>query len=135
MNYKIDDVCELMKDWRLDIVGVNESKRRGSGGTIKCGSFDTYWSDVDQSQRGCRGIGFILSKRLFECVNRYEYVCLRLLRLRVKSGLAQIFILGVYAPDMPKSLEKWEKFWADVRDILMKCNKNEKIVILGDFNG
>ncbi|GBP22502.1 hypothetical protein EVAR_78680_1 [Eumeta japonica] len=64
MDDKIDDICELMKDRRLDILCVNETKRKGSGGVIKRGSFVTYWSGVDQSQRGCRGVGFILPERL-----------------------------------------------------------------------
>ncbi|GBP15384.1 hypothetical protein EVAR_80558_1 [Eumeta japonica] len=61
---KIDDVCELMKDRRLDILCINETKRK----------------------------------------------------------------------DMSTLLENPEEFWADVRDILMKCNRKERIVILGDFN-
>ncbi|GBP45181.1 hypothetical protein EVAR_25886_1 [Eumeta japonica] len=71
---KIDDVCELMKDRRLDIICMNETKRKGSGGAIKRGSFDTYWSSVDQSQSGCCGVDFILSERLYECVNSYKCV-------------------------------------------------------------
>ncbi|GBP47521.1 hypothetical protein EVAR_30610_1 [Eumeta japonica] len=54
----------------------------GSDGAIKRGSFDTYWSGVDQSQRGCRDVGFILPKRFSECVNDYESP--RLLWLRAK---------------------------------------------------
>ncbi|GBP13880.1 hypothetical protein EVAR_10453_1 [Eumeta japonica] len=47
MDNKIDDVYELMKDKRLDILCVNETKRKGDYGAIKCGSFDIYWSGVD----------------------------------------------------------------------------------------
>ncbi|GBP40274.1 hypothetical protein EVAR_83964_1 [Eumeta japonica] len=93
---KIDDVCELMEYRRLDILRVNETKRKASSGAIKRGSFDTYWSGVDQNKGGCR---------------------------------------GVYAPDMSKPLEKREEFWANVRDILIKCSRNERIVKLDDFNG
>ncbi|GBP36185.1 hypothetical protein EVAR_4329_1 [Eumeta japonica] len=57
MDDKIEDVCELIKGRRLDILYLNETKRKGSGGAFKRGSFDTYWSGVDQSQRRCRGIG------------------------------------------------------------------------------
>ncbi|GBP64161.1 hypothetical protein EVAR_35482_1 [Eumeta japonica] len=59
MDDKIDDVCELMKDRRLYILCVNEAKRSSSG-AIKHRSFDTYWFGVDQSQRGCCCVGFIL---------------------------------------------------------------------------
>ncbi|GBP62258.1 hypothetical protein EVAR_8594_1 [Eumeta japonica] len=118
MDDKIDDVCELMKDTRLDILCENGTKRKSNGGAIKRGSFDTYWAGLDQSQPGWRSVGFILSERLSECVNGYECVIPRLLWLRPKIGQTWIFILGVYAPDMFKPLEKREEFWADLKDIL-----------------
>ncbi|GBP79783.1 hypothetical protein EVAR_99305_1 [Eumeta japonica] len=80
-----------------------------SSGAIKRGSFYTYWFGVDQSQRGYCCVGFILSERLSECVKGYEYLF--------------------------KPLEEREEFWADVRDILVKCVRNKRIVILGAFNG
>ncbi|GBP44592.1 hypothetical protein EVAR_75049_1 [Eumeta japonica] len=70
MDDKIDNVYQLMKDRRLDILCVNETK----------------WK-------------------------------------------------GVYAPDMSKPFEEREEFWADVRDILVKCDRSENIKILRDFNG
>ncbi|GBP55698.1 Cuticle protein 19 [Eumeta japonica] len=53
---------------------MRELKRKGGDGAIKRKSFDTYWFGVDQSQRGCRGVGFILSEILSEYVNGYECV-------------------------------------------------------------
>ncbi|GBP61784.1 hypothetical protein EVAR_96029_1 [Eumeta japonica] len=48
----------------------------------------------------------------------------------IKSGS-----LGIYAPNMSKPIEEREEFWADVRDILVKCGRNERIVIFGDISG
>ncbi|GBP20479.1 hypothetical protein EVAR_78855_1 [Eumeta japonica] len=42
--------------------------------------------------------------------------------------------LNVHALNICKPLEERKEFWADVRDILMKCDRNEMVVILGDFN-
>ncbi|GBP82341.1 hypothetical protein EVAR_90976_1 [Eumeta japonica] len=112
MDDKIDDVCQLMKDMRLDILCVNEIKRNGSGRATKRGFFCIYWSGVDQHQRGCRGVGFTLLERLFKFVSGYECT-----------------------PDTSKLLEERKEFWTDVRDILMKCDRNERIVILDNFNG
>ncbi|GBP80976.1 hypothetical protein EVAR_54140_1 [Eumeta japonica] len=42
---------------------------------------------------------------------------------------------GVYAPDIFKQLEEREEFWAEVRDVLVKCERNKRIVMLGDFIG
>ncbi|GBP77357.1 hypothetical protein EVAR_40010_1 [Eumeta japonica] len=35
MDNKIDDICELIKDRRLEIICMNESKRKESGGATK----------------------------------------------------------------------------------------------------
>ncbi|GBP43919.1 hypothetical protein EVAR_41776_1 [Eumeta japonica] len=101
---KIDDVCELMKDRRSYILCVNETKRKGSGGAIKRGSFRTYWSSVDQSQRRSRGVGFILSERLSECVNGYECVSPRLLWLQFEWIDTDFYFRRIH-PNMFKSLE------------------------------
>ncbi|GBP47500.1 hypothetical protein EVAR_30588_1 [Eumeta japonica] len=44
----MDDVSELTKNRRLYILCVNKIQTKGSDGAIKRGSFDTYWSGVDQ---------------------------------------------------------------------------------------
>ncbi|GBP91573.1 hypothetical protein EVAR_62151_1 [Eumeta japonica] len=36
---------------------------------------------------------------------------------------------------MFKPLEEREEFWPDMRDILVKCDRNKRIVILGYING
>ncbi|GBP50611.1 hypothetical protein EVAR_28801_1 [Eumeta japonica] len=43
--------------------------------------------------------------------------------------------VGVYAPYVSKLLEEQEKCWVYARDVLMECDRNERILILGDFNG
>ncbi|GBP26689.1 hypothetical protein EVAR_23460_1 [Eumeta japonica] len=67
MDDKIDDIYELMKDRRLEIICVNETKRK-----------------------------------------------------------------GVYTPDIFKPVEKREKFWADARNMIVKCDRNERIVYITD---
>ncbi|GBP54378.1 Malate dehydrogenase, glyoxysomal, partial [Eumeta japonica] len=39
-----------------------------------------------------------------------------------------------YASDI-SMLEEREEFWADMRDVLVKCDRNERIIMLGDING
>ncbi|GBP29990.1 hypothetical protein EVAR_22890_1 [Eumeta japonica] len=68
MDYKIDDVCELIKVSQMNILCINKT----SGGVIKHGSFETYQCGVDQSQQGCRSASFILTERLSKCVHSHE---------------------------------------------------------------
>ncbi|GBP34389.1 hypothetical protein EVAR_7442_1 [Eumeta japonica] len=73
--------------------------------------------------------------RYSECVQRCGYECIRSRSLWLRVKIGTDFYLGVYSPDMSKPLEEREEFWADVRDILVKCDRYERIVILGYFNG
>ncbi|GBP73855.1 hypothetical protein EVAR_52415_1 [Eumeta japonica] len=42
---------------------------------------------------------------------------------------------GVYDSDMHKPRQERQELWADVRHILVKWDRNERIVMLSDFNG
>ncbi|CAK1594622.1 unnamed protein product, partial [Parnassius mnemosyne] len=129
----MDEVCEMMNDRGIDVLCVNETKRKGRDVTAH-GMYTAYWSGVDETERACQGVGVILSERMGQCVKEYECVSPRLLWMRMKVGLKKLFVLGVYAPDMSKPTYIREQFWDMVRLVLMKCKENENIIMLGDFN-
>ncbi|GBP33718.1 hypothetical protein EVAR_17045_1 [Eumeta japonica] len=126
-----------MRDRQNDILCLNEANNKGGSGAIRHEQFNVYYSGVDQSQRRWRSVGFILSERMSECVNRHECVNPSLLFLRVNTELMRIFILGAYVLDTRGTEEGIEarKLWADVQDTVVKRDKNVEIVILDNFNG
>ncbi|KAI5639977.1 reverse transcriptase (RNA-dependent DNA polymerase) domain-containing protein [Phthorimaea operculella] len=140
MEDKIDEVCQMMDKRRIDVLCVNETKRKGCD-TTKHGPYVAYWSGVPSTDRGCKGVGVILSERMAECVTEFECVSPRLLWIRLKVGITRIFVLGVYAPTdlgsggSTKAKRENEEFWDSVRDVLKNCKTNERIIMLGDFNG
>ncbi|XP_048481334.1 craniofacial development protein 2-like [Plutella xylostella] len=133
MEDKVDEVYEMMEARGIDILCVNETKRKGNDITTH-GSYTAYWSGVDVTERACQGVGIILSERMVNCVKGYECVS-PLLGMRLKVGLRKLFVLGVYAPDMSKNISIREEFWESVRETLMICEDNEYVIMLGDFNG
>ncbi|GBP59917.1 Retrovirus-related Pol polyprotein from transposon TNT 1-94 [Eumeta japonica] len=61
--------------------------------------------------------------------------------VNARLSLIAIFLMRTSVVDLAltpqtlsKPLEERDEFRADVRDIFVKCDRNEKIVILGDFN-
>ncbi|KAI5640894.1 reverse transcriptase (RNA-dependent DNA polymerase) domain-containing protein [Phthorimaea operculella] len=139
---KIDEVCQMMDKRRIDVLCVNETKRKGCDMT-KHGPYVAYWSGVPITDRGCKGVGVFLSARMAECVTEFECVSPRLLWIRLKVGITRIFVVGVYAPTdagtsgstKAKKQKENEEFWDSVRDVLKNCKTNERIIMLGDFNG
>lgn len=140
MEGKLDEVCQMMNEKRVDVLCVNETKRKGCDTTYH-GGYTAYWSGVPATARACQGVGIILSARMAECVTEFECVSARLMWMRMKVGLTRILIVGVYAPvDLgtgASQLGKQERkdFWDGLRDVLRLKQNNERIIMLGDFNG
>ncbi|XP_048001394.1 uncharacterized protein LOC125238167 [Leguminivora glycinivorella] len=139
MNEKCNEVLQMMEERRIDVLCVNETKRKGCDTTTH-GAYTAYWSGVPSSDRASKGVGVILSARMAECVNEFECVSPRLIWIRMKVGMIRIFVLGVYAPvdqgagNSQHTQDERRMFWDEVRDVLRVCKDNERIIMLGDFN-
>jgi exonuclease III len=133
MNEKIDEVCDLMTERKIDVLCLNETKRKGKDMSMH-GPLMALWSGVSDDERGSQGVGIVLSERMAECLREYECVSPRMLWARLKLGLTPIFLVGVYAPDMSKSQASRDEFWEQLREVLLLRKLNERVVMLGDFN-
>ncbi|XP_050668170.1 craniofacial development protein 2-like [Leptidea sinapis] len=133
MNEKLDEIYELMNERKLDVLCVNETKRKGKE-ILTRGPFTEIWSGVPDEEHGSKGVGILLSERMAECMREYECVSPRLIWVRLKVGLTPLFLVGVYAPDSSHSKAVREEFWEQTREVLLLRKLNERIVMLGDFN-
>ncbi|XP_063543201.1 uncharacterized protein LOC134751686 [Cydia strobilella] len=140
MEDKLNEVLQMMDERKIDILCVNETKRKGCDTTLH-GTYTAYWSGVPSSDRACQGVGVVLSARMAECVREFECVNSRLMWIRLKVGMMRIFLVGVYAPvDRGASIsqrvrDERQIFWDELREVLKVCKSNERLVLLGDFNG
>lgn len=91
-----------MKTSLIDVLYENETKKKGIE-TSTNDTFSAYWSGVPESERGCQGVGIILSERMNEGMVEYECVNPSLIWVRFKVGLTRLFILSVYVPDNKKT--------------------------------
>ena len=97
-------VCEAQQ-YRLDVVGISSTKRRGSGTVELNGGWKVLYSDVDAAMSAQAGVGLLVSPNIAECiVDRVPLgrrVCLLKLRLQERS----LCILQVYAPNIESLLQ------------------------------
>lgn len=134
MKSKEDEVCDMMNERGIDVLCVTETNRRGQGNTT-LGAYSAYWSGVHDTDRASKGVGIVLSERMAKCVTDYECVNPRVIWVRMKVGMIRLYVVGVYAPHTGLPPSEREDFWKSVKDVLTKCKENERIVMLGDFNG
>ena len=123
-------VCEAPQ-YRLDVVGISSTKRRGSGTVELNGGWKIFYSGVDAAMSAQAGVGLLVSPNIAECVVDWVplggRVCLLKLRLQERS----LCILQVYAPNVES---QYEAFLEEVGVALGKATSSESLVLSGDFN-
>ena len=60
-------VCEAQQ-YRLDVVGISSTKRRGSGTVELNGGWKIFYSGVDAAMCAQAGVGLLVSPNIAECV-------------------------------------------------------------------
>ena len=119
MKEKMNELLDVMDDRDLDVVCVTETKRKGNNTTDLPGSWVVFWAGVPESERGCQGVGVLLSSRLVSATVEYKAIHPGLLWIRFKLGITRIFLLAAYAPVSSAPLGELEEFWESVRDVLV----------------
>ena len=134
MDGKLNEIIDMMDEKGLDIVCLNETKKKGRGLCEKNG-VNVIWSGVPEEEHAKQGVAAILSKRMSECMKDFECVSPRLIWIRFKIGITRIFLIIGYGPcDNVCDAEK-DEFWENVRNVADKRNDNERLLLIGDLNG
>ncbi|GBP56034.1 hypothetical protein EVAR_97455_1 [Eumeta japonica] len=83
--------------------------------------------------------GSILLPYFFRLNNPSSYKVGRIIRIILASFYSsytlQNSMLARIAPAISKPIKEREEFWANVQDVLVKCDRNKRIVILDKFIG
>lgn len=129
---KLHEICSVMKGKNIEMLCVNETKRKGIS-MEECQGFTAIWSGVPVETTASQGVGILLSNRLRDCMKEYKCVSPRLIWLRFRVGLLRLFVVAAYAPVNGDS--RADEFWEQVREVLSEKEANERVIMLGDFNG
>ncbi|KAG0710377.1 Craniofacial development protein 2 [Chionoecetes opilio] len=120
---------------RVDIVGLSETRRPGSGETSS-GGYTYYWSGMSNSHRELYGhcVAIGISSKLQPSVVEVTPVDERIMRVRMKHTLGFMSIVAVYAPTEVRKTEEKEMFYAELDSVLDQCPPRDTLIVLGDFN-
>ncbi|CAB4039592.1 Hypothetical predicted protein, partial [Paramuricea clavata] len=126
-----------LERYNIDIAALSETRFAGTRQLTEPTSGYTYlWSGLPESEKRLYGVGFAIKTSIVkELENLPTAVNERLMWLRVKINEKRYAtIISAYAPTMTNEEVVKEKFYADLDNILRKTPKEDKLILLGDFN-
>ncbi|KAJ2952534.1 hypothetical protein O0L34_g6852 [Tuta absoluta] len=121
-----------MKRLNIDILGISESRLKGSG-IEDLGDTVLYYSGKDDRKHQY-GVALMIKKELKSAVLNYLPVSDRVMLLQLRARPININILQVYAPTTGHSDTITDNFYEEVGQTMTKLKKGDCTIVLGDFN-
>ena len=132
---KTDQLFTGCVDAGVDIVGIQEHRLITPNPTEELWSDDRNWvlvyGSATQQRQG--GVGILLSKSIYKCLQRVEAITERIL-FATFHGNPQLSITVVYAPTECAPSAAKEDFYTSLADHLDQVKRHNIHLILGDFN-
>ncbi|KAM9816523.1 uncharacterized protein ACBT44_010821 isoform 1-T2 [Syngnathus typhle] len=130
-------IARELRRCRIDIAALSET-RRAEEGHLKeeKGGYTFFWKGKATDEPRIHGAGFAIKNQLISQLSELPVgISERLMTLRlVLVNNQTATVLSAYAPTLASDEDKKEAFYACLDDVLSKIPKEDKIIILGDFN-
>ena len=128
---KEPELVEEAIKYRLDIVGVSETKKRGTGAQDVHLGWKLFYSGVSLEARAHAGVGILTSPRVAEQVVEWMPRSERIgvLRLRLEGRICAL--VQVYAPNRES---EYPAFLDEVGLALAAVPPTDSVMLLGDLN-
>jgi exonuclease III len=130
-------VCRELARYNIDIAALSETRFSEEGQLTEVGAgYTVFWRGRSAGERREAGVGFAVKKELVKKLDSLpQGLSDRIMTLRLPtSGNKAVTIISVYAPTMTNPEELKLKFYEDLHAVVRRVPRNEKIILLGDFN-
>ena len=127
----------MLSSLRVDIAALSETRLPDNGKLVESGGgYTFFWCGRPESEARQAGVGFAIKTELAKKLESEPVgVSDRLMTLRMnieKESCATL--ISAYAPTMTNPDEAKENFYEDLRNVLNKVPRKDKVLLLGDFN-
>lgn len=121
--------------YNIDVCCLQETRLSGQGQLSENG-YTFYWSGKDPQQRKESGVAFAISNTIAKDLTSLpQAISDRLIRLRLPlNDNRYLTIICCYAPTMMHTDESKEAFYEALRSAVRQVPREDKLLILGDFN-
>ena len=129
---KEEEIIEMMKARRLDILGLCETRCKNSGQRRLHEDYKIIYSGVDD---GRHGVAFMLTPQIAETVDSIDHKSERILGITLKLRDQKISVIQIYAPQQGRSIEEKEEFYNSLQEVYEGMKYQENVIVVGDMNG
>ena len=134
---KTREVAKEFMTYKLDILGISETRWTGNGKNIlNTGETVLYSGHEEEDARHSEGVGFMLSKKAAKALLEWEPAGPRIISARFRTNKKRInlHVINCYAPTNDKDEETKEQFYTRLQASLDKTKEKDITVLMGDFN-
>lgn len=129
---RLAEVSREMKRYRLDILGLSETRWNGFG-EIRTQEGDTLlYSGREEEHR--EGVGLLITQKTRKSLIEWYPVSERIVVARFASRVRPITLVQCYAPTETGDEEDKEQFYGQLHRTLLKAKKRDILVVMGDLN-
>ena len=128
-------VAKELSRYGVDIAALSETRLANYDSTVDCG-YAFFWSGKSNSERRESGVGFAIRNQRTRVMEEDPTpVSDRIISMRLPlERSAYVTVISVYAPTMTNPEETKEHFYSQLREVLSKVPKKDKLIVAGDFN-
>jgi exonuclease III len=124
-------VSRELSRYKLDLVGVQEVRRDGSG-TEPAGEYTFFYGKGNENHES--GTGFSVHKGIILAVKTVEFVSDRMPYIILRGRWCEVIVLNVHGPTEDKTDEVNDSFYEEFGPMFDKFSKYHVIILSGDFN-
>ena len=125
------ELVEEAKKYKVDILGITETKKKGQG-IENLGSHKLIYSGV-VGERARAGVAMLVKNDIFELLD-YNIVSERILETNIEFKHKDIKVIVAYGPNEDAAKEDKETFYSELQQVVESKRPNQEIMILGDLN-
>ena len=124
INGKEMELVQEMENFKLDILAITETKKKGQGVESVGLNHILIYSGVDVKERAKAGVGLLIHKK-HECLlEDWKFISPRLLEVNTKLMDREIKILIAYGPNEDATKEEKDKYENDMQIATDKLKAN-----------
>ncbi|KAK3540824.1 hypothetical protein QTP86_002367 [Hemibagrus guttatus] len=131
MTGKGRELADMMERRKVDILCVQETRRKGSKARSIGAGFKLFYYGVDSKRNG---VGVDLKEEFVRNVLEVKRVSDRVMSLKLEIEGVMLNVVSGYAPQVGCELEEKERFWSELDEVMESIPTGDRVVIGADFN-